>query len=519
MSKSKHFTWVIVPIGIIAGLIIGMTIVDRDRGHLETVAELAGPVSAEAAEKSGQKYTCGMHPMIITDEPGLCPICNMELTPLKSSGGETAAKPAGERKIKYWVAPMDPTYIRDEPGKSPMGMDLVPVYEDQAASGSIISIDPVTSQNMGVRMALVTRKDLSRTIRTVGLIGYEEPKQFSLNSKIDGWVERLYVNETGQFVKKGSPLLEIYSPALVSAQEEFLLARNNSQALAESPFPAIADGAIRLLESSRRRLKLWDISDRQIARLEKSGEVAKTLTLYAPYDGIVTAKMVKEGQFIKSGMELLAISDISKVWVYADIYEYEMPWVKVGQKARIVLPYVGSEPILSTVSYIYPFIEPKTRTVKARFDIANPDFNLKPDMYVNVWLESDPVVNALTVPAEAVLHSGEKQTVFVALGEGKFEPRQVKTGVQDEQGDIEIVQGLLEGEHVVISAQFMLDSESKLREAIQKMLEPKAPLAEQHAPADMKKAMSPDDLFADDIKKKKVQDDLESLFDDKKSKK
>ena len=397
---------------------------------------------------------------------------------------------------------MDPTFIRDEPGQSPMGMDLVPVYEDEAVTGSIISIDPVTSQNMGVRMTSVTRKNMSRTVRTVGLVGYEEPKQFSVNSKVDGWVERLYVNETGQFVKRGSPLLEIYSPVLVSAQEEFLLARNNSHSLAKSPFPSIADGAKRLLDSSRRRLKLWDISDRQIARLEKNGEVSKTLTLYAPYDGIVNMKMVREGQYVKSGMDLLMISDISKVWVYADIYEYEMLWVKVGQKAQIILPYVGSDPIESEVSYIYPFVEPKTRTIKARFDIDNPEFTLKPDMYVNVRLETEPVENALTVPVEAVLYSGERQTVFVALGEGKFEPRLVKTGLQSEEGDIEIVQGLLEGEHVVVSAQFMLDSESKLREAIQKMLNPEPP-----APADHKhegQSMKESD---------KDQKELESLFE------
>ncbi len=312
-------------------------------------------------------------------------------------------------------------------------------------------------------------------------------------------------------VKKGAPLLEIYSPALVSAQEEYLLARNNSISLAESPFPSIADGAKRLQEASRRRLKLWDISDRQITRLDKSGEVMKSLTLYAPYDGIVTMKMVREGQFIKSGMELLTLSDISKVWVYADIYEYEMPWVKVGQKARINLPYVGSEPIESTVSYIYPFVEPKTRTVKARFDIDNPDFVLKPEMYVNVRLESEPVTDALTVPVEAVLHSGEKQTVFVALGEGKFEPRLVKTGMQNDAGDIEIVQGLLEGEHVVTSAQFMLDSESKLREAIQKMLNPQPPSTEAHTHAsrDMNEQDEKmEDLFADDDKGKESLEDL-----------
>lgn len=506
MSTKTRSIIIIAMLGAIASLALSLIPTGMSRNPLDTVSQLVVPASAEAA----QQYTCGMHPMIITDEPGLCPICNMELTPLKKAGSEKSSVPTGERKIKYWVAPMDPTFIRDEPGKSPMGMDLVPVYEDEAATGSTISIDPVTSQNMGVRMAPVTRKDLSRTVRTVGLVGYEEPKQFSVNSKIDGWVERLYVNETGQFVKKGSALLEIYSPALVSAQEEFLLARNNSQSLVKSPFPSIADGAKRLLESSRRRLKLWDISEQQIKRLEKSGEVAKTLTLYAPYDGIVTMKMVREGQYIKGGMELMMLSDISKVWVYADIYEYEMPWIKVGQKAKIILPYVGIDPIESKVSYIYPFVEPKTRTIKVRFDIDNPDFTLKPDMYVNVRLETEPVENALTIPVEAVLHSGEVQTVFVALGDGKFEPRQVKTGVQSAEGDIEIVQGVLEGEHVVTSAQFMLDSESKLREAIAKMLERKATPVSTANMEEMDEKT--DDLFADDKPKGESKEKLDDLF-------
>ena len=211
----------------------------------------------------------------------------------------------------------------------------------------------------------------------------------------------------------------------------------------------------------------------------------------------------------------MTLSDISKVWVYADIYEYEMPWVKVGQKARIVLPYVGSEPIESEVSYIYPFVEPKTRTVKARFDIDNPEFTLKPDMYVNVRLESKPIKDALSVPAEAVLHSGEVETVFVALGDGKFEPRLVKTGLQSAAGDIEVVQGLLEGEQVVTSAQFMLDSESKLREAIQKMLNPESKVTgtDAHAGHDMAdKDEDMDDLFADDDKEKKDQASMEILF-------
>ncbi|ALC16623.1 RND family efflux transporter, MFP subunit [Desulfuromonas soudanensis] len=445
----------------------------------------SGPSPAHAEK---QKYTCGMHPFIIQDEPGTCPICGMTLTPLKAGTGDAgpAEKPKGERKIKYWQAPMDPTYIRDEPGKSPMGMDLVPVYEDEAPAGAVISIDPVTSQNMGVRTALVERRTLHRTIRTVGLVGYDEPRVYSVNAKVEGWIERLHVDETGQVVKKGQPLLEIYSPKLVSAQEEYLLALRNRATLKESAFPQIAQGAERLLESSRKRLQYYDISDRQIAELEKTGNVRKTLTLYAPFKGIVTMKMAFEGQFIKAGLELFKIGDISNVWVYADIYEYELPWVKVGQEAEVRLPFAGGKTITAKIDYLYPYVEPKTRTVKARLKFANPDFELKPDMYVNVRIKGSEVRGVLSVPAEAVINSGEKRIAFVALGEGKFEPRKLKIGLQDEEGYLQIAQGLLEGERVVTSAQFMLDSESKLREVIQKMLEPKKePSAEPAGEADL----------------------------------
>ncbi|PLX80952.1 MAG: efflux RND transporter periplasmic adaptor subunit [Desulfuromonas sp.] len=449
-----------------------------------------------------------MHPMIIVDEPGACPICGMDLTPLKASG--SVEKPQGERKIKYWVAPMDPTYIRKEPGQSPMGMDLVPVYEDEAASGSVISIDPVTSQNMGVRTAGVERRDLHRTLRTVGLVGYEEPKQYNVNSKVAGWVEKLHVSETGQHVKKGQALLDIYSPELVTAQEEFLLARDNHRNLSESRFPSIANGAKRLYEASRRRLQLWDISNRQIERLEQTGEVRKTLTLYAPNRGIVNMKMVQEGQYVKPGQDLLMLSDISSVWIYADIYEYQLPWVKVGQEAEIILPYVSEETRKAEVGYIYPYVEPKTRTVKARLEMDNPDFELKPDMYVNVRLKSQAVQDVLAVPVEAVLHSGEKRLVFVALGDGKFEPRQVKTGLQDDAGYIQVKQGLFDGEVVVTSAQFMLDSESQLREAIAKMLEPKKAKPKAAIKHDHGKDESMENLFGDEPPKKK--ENLEDLF-------
>jgi Cu(I)/Ag(I) efflux system membrane fusion protein/cobalt-zinc-cadmium efflux system membrane fusion protein len=435
--------------------------------------EVTAPEGENVAAEKAQ-YTCGMHPFIIKDEPGLCPICGMKLTPLKpGTGGQQAtAVPAGERKIKYWQAPMDPTYIRNEPGKSPMGMDLVPVYEDETATGGIV-IDPVTAQNMGIRTAPVERRDLSRTLRTVGLVTYEESRQYSINSKIDGWIEKLHVNQTGQMVRKGQPLLEIYSPELVAAQQEYLLALDSGRRLAESPFPEIADGARRLLDASRTRLSYWDISEKQIRELEQTRQLRKTLTLYSPYGGIVTEKKTFEGMRVMTGEELLQISDISSVWVNADIYEFEVPWVKVGQLAQVELPFVPGRVFVGKVSFVYPYLEPKTRTAQLRIVLANPGFELKPDMYANVRIETEPVANVLAIPDHAVLNSGKGQTVFVALGEGRFEPRAVQTGVTNDEGYIQILSGLSEGEQVVTSAQFMLDSESKLREAIQKMLAPK----------------------------------------------
>jgi len=444
------------------------------------------PVTDEAAvtEPAAEKvqYTCGMHPFIIRDEPGLCPICGMKLTPLKAgTGGQAVA----ERKIKGWRSPMDPAYVRDAPGKDAMGHDLVPVYEDGEGGGGagMVTIDPATIQNMGVRTAEVERRDLERTIRAVGLVTYEEPRRFSVNSKIAGWIERLYVNQEGQPVKEGQPLLELYSPELVAAQQEYLLALAHGERLGGTSFPEIAAGSARLLDAARTRLKYWDISEQQILELEQSREVRKTLTLYSAYNGVVTTKKAFEGMRIMAGEELLVISDISSVWVNADIYEYELPWLKLGQKARVELPFVPGKVYEGKVTYIYPYLEAKSRTVKVRVTLANPGFALKPDMYANVRIDTETVANVLAIPDHAVLNSGKGQTVFVALGEGRFEPRDVQTGVGDEEGFVQILSGLAVGESVVTSAQFMLDSESKLREAIQKMMQPEAPQPEA-APAD-----------------------------------
>ena len=388
---------------------------------------------AEAAEEK-QLYTCSMHPFIIRDKPGNCPICGMTLVPVRTTAGRR---------------------------------------EDEGAAGGIITIEPETQQKMGVRFAVVQQRDLTRTIRTVGLVGYEEPGQYSVNAKIDGWVERLYVNQTGESVRKGQPLLDIYSPDLVTAQQEYLLAVHNHEVLKTSPYPEIARGADDLLLASKKRLQYWDISDEQIEVLARTGEIKKTLTLYAAKSGVVTRKNVTDGAFVKSGAELYQLSDISRVWVYADIYEYELPWVKEGQKAVIQFPY-SRPPVSGKISKIYPYVEAKSRTVKARIDVVNTDLALKPDMYVNVQIEGQSVRDALTVPSEAVLRTGVQETVFVAIGEGRFEARRIRTGLESDDGDIQILDGLHEGEKIVTSAQFMFDSESRLREAIQK-LTPAAP--------------------------------------------
>jgi Cu(I)/Ag(I) efflux system membrane fusion protein/cobalt-zinc-cadmium efflux system membrane fusion protein len=439
-----------------------------------------------AGEDTGAKtqYTCGMHPFIIQDEPGLCPICNMQLTPLKGGAAGTAA---AERQVKHWVSPMDPTYVRDTPGQDAMGHDLVPVYEGGTAG--TVQIDPITTQNMGVRTEPVRRAALARTIRTVGVVAYDEPRQYSVNSKSDGWVERLHVNQQGQPVKKGQPLLEIYSPELVAAQQEYLLAVRGYQRLADSTLPQVGENARRLLDASRTRLRYWDISEKQIAALEQSGEARKTLTLYSPQGGVVTVKKVLEGMRVMAGEELLQIADLSRVWVNADIYEYELPWVKVGQTARVELPFAPDQVLSGKITYIYPFVQNETRTVRARIEFPNPGLALKPEMYANVLIDTAAVADALAVPEHAVLKSGRGQTVFVALGEGKFEPRAVVTGVTNDDGLVQILSGLKDGEQVVTSAQFMLDSESKLREAIEKMLAPKDAMPAAESKDDL------DDLF------------------------
>jgi len=422
------------------------------------------PAGADAAEKT--LYTCGMHPQVIQDQPGNCPICGMKLTAIRrtpgsptSSGGASAS---AERTVKYYKSSMIPGEVSPSPGKDSMGMDLVPVYEDEAAMDATIAIDPVTIQNMGLRTAVLTNGPLRRVIRTVATIDYEEPALADVTTKFRGWIETLHVDAVGAQVHRGDPLFEVYSPELYSAQTEYLLAlQAGSQTGAEG-----------LRETARTKLKYWDISPDQIAELEQTRQPRKTLRVLAPIDGFVVEKLAVDGQMVEAGMKLYRLADLALVWVHAQVYEQDLPFVRLGQEATVSLSYLPDRKFRGRVTYIYPTLDPKTRTVQVRMEFHNPGYFLKPGMFASVELVAELSPSTLLVPDMAVLRSGERNTVFVALDAGKFQARTVRLGARAQDDLLQVLGGLAAGERVVVSGQFMLDSESQLREAIQKMMDP-----------------------------------------------
>ena len=398
-----------------------------------------------------------------------------ESSPASKAGLQAGmVDPKTGKKIKYWVAPMDPTYIREQPGKSPMGMDLVPVYEEEGGEKeptSTIRIDPVTVQNMGVRTALVQEKPLVKYIRTLGNIRTDETKLYEINTKFAGWIEKLHVEFEGEVVRKGQPLFDIYSPELVSAQEEYLLALRQYENLSSSAYPSIREGAERLLQASRTRLLYWDLTDKQIREIEQAGKTRKTVTIHSPASGVVVIREATEGSYFKPGMRMYKIADLSTVWVDVEIYEYDLPWIHKGMAAEMDLSYTPGKRFYGKVLYIYPYLNPQTRTAKLRLEFPNPNYELKLDMYANVYLKSTVAKESVVIPQEAVIRSGVRNVVFISLGKGKFQPREVQLGMEGNDNEYQVLEGLKEGEEIVTSAQFMLDSESRLREAIEKMLE------------------------------------------------
>jgi multidrug efflux pump subunit AcrA (membrane-fusion protein) len=425
------------------------------------ITTFAASCSKNEPSKPAEKtlYTCSMHPQVVQDHPGDCPICGMKLVPVRKQPSSPAATTRSDsnRKVKYYKSTMMIGEISQTPRKDSMGMEMVPVYESEEETNAI-TVDPATVQKMGVRTAVVTKGPLRRVIRTVGVVDYNETALADVTTKFRGWIEKLYVDSTGKQVRKGEPLFDIYSPELYSAQNEYVL--------------ALGQGAGGLKASARQKLKLFDVSDDQIAELEKTRQPQRTLRVNAPIDGIVVEKMAVQGQMVEAGMKLYRLADLSLVWVQSQIYEQDLALLKLGQAAEVSLSYLPDRKFSGRVTYIYPTVDEKTRTARVRMEFHNPGLFLKPGMFATVELNAEIEPSALLVPDSAVLRSGEKNTVFVSLDDGHFEPREVTLGPRAENNTYEVLSGLKEGERVVTSGQFMLDSESQLREAIQKMLSP-----------------------------------------------
>jgi Cu(I)/Ag(I) efflux system membrane fusion protein len=408
-----------------------------------------------------QLYTCGMHPEIISDEPGLCPICEMNLTLIKNND----QKKSGEKKILYWRAPMDPNEIYNEPGKSKMGMDLVPVYEDESGAQGIVTIDPQVQQNMNVKTELVSKKRLSSKVTTNGVLLIDEKREYIVTTKVSGWTEKLYVNYTGQEVRKGQKLMDIYSPQLVAAQQELLTAISYQNTSSQSSLESIKKSGDELVENSLRKLQLLDVSESEINNLIETKKVRTSMTLYALNSGTVMHKNILEGEKIMAGAPLLRIANLTNLWLTADIYEYELSKVKLGSQASIKFNFLPEKNYSGKISFIYPTIEPTSRTAKIRIDVNNRNGELKPEMFANVVIEGIDLGEYPVVPENAVIRGGAKDIVILSIGDGKFKPMQIKLGSYAD-GLYQVLEGLTEGNKIVTSAQFLIDSESNLRAAI-----------------------------------------------------
>ncbi len=422
---------------------------------------------AEVSESEPLYYRNPMNPSVTSPVPAQDSM-GMDYIPVYAEEERSTA----DGEILYYRNPMNPSVTSPTPMKDSMGMDYVPVYAEGQSSDVVgtVKIDPVVVQNIGVRTAIAKSESISRTIRTVGRVEFNEERMARLHPKVQGWIEELYIDKTGETVTSDEILLSIYSPQLVSTQQEYLLALNNLAALGESPFEEIREGAKNLVKSSRERLQFLDVPEHQILELEKSREIKKSIHIHSPVEGTVLRIGVRQGQHVTPQQELYMLADLGEVWVLADIYENEIPWVNVGDDVEMTLTSVPGKTFTGEVDYIYPYSEAKTRTTKVRLVFDNPDLLLRPDMFSEVKILADTRQNSVVVPSEAVVRSGGKPQVFVVREPGKFEPRVVRLGVESD-GRIEVLDGVGDGEEVVTSAQFLVDSESKLREATAKMMD------------------------------------------------
>ncbi len=373
------------------------------------------------------------------------------LAPTNDAGGN-AGQTAGEPEILYWVAPMDSSYRRDGPGKSPMGMDLVPVYADDAAAPEgVVSIDPAIVQNLGVKTEPAQRGRLHRLVETVARVGYDEETIHHVHTRVDGWVERLVVKAAGDSVAKDQLLFELYSPTLVNAQQEYLAAlRGNSPVL---------------LDASRERLEALGVTEDEISELESRRTVRRRVSFFAPSDGVVAMLGVREGMYVTPATDAMAIANLDSIWVIAEVLERQAGWVAPGQAATVRLDYLPGETFEGIVDYVYPELDPVTRTLRVRLRFDNPRRVFRPNMYASVAIAGLPTDSLVHVPRRALIRGGNGDRVVLALGEGRFRPVPVEAGF--ESGDrVAILNGVEAGDAVVVSAQFLIDSEASTASAL-----------------------------------------------------
>ena len=421
--------------------------------------------SAGTGSKKVLYWIDSMNPSHKSDKPGKAPD-GMDLVPVYAESETSTATPAGEKKILYWVDPMHPAYKSDKPGIAPdCGMKLVPVYADgvSVATSTVkgyanVNLTSVRQQLIGVQTGMTEMRSLGPSVRTVGRVAVDETRLYKISTKFDGYIEKLYVNVTGQQIRKGQPLFSAYSPDLLSTQQEYLLAM---RAAKQSPS---------LLAAARQRLLLWDVTPGEIRELERTGAARKSLTIYSPANGYVLNKIAVEGARITPGEPLFEIANLDRVWIQADVYESELQFIRMGATATATLSYTPGRTWTGRVTFIAPTVDPMTRTVKVRSEFDNADGALKPDMFGDVVIEQ-PSRQVVVVPESAVLQTGTRSVVFVVKGEGMFEPREVSVGTKTDQF-YEVRSGLTAGEKVVTQANFLIDSESRLKAALAQMSGP-----------------------------------------------
>jgi Cu(I)/Ag(I) efflux system membrane fusion protein len=401
-----------------------------------------------------------MNPGHKSDKPGKAPD-GMDLVPVYAESETQAAAPStGQKKILYWVDPMHPAYTSDKPGIAPdCGMTLVPVYAGGAgpatstvAGYANVKLSSDRQQLIGVQTGMTEMRSLGRSVRTVGRVTVDETRLYKITTKFDGYIEKLYVNVTGQQIRKGQPLFSVYSPDLLSTQQEYLLAM---RAAKQSPS---------LLAAARQRLLLWDITAAEIRELERSGTARKSITIDSPANGYVLNKIAVEGARVTAGEPLFEIANLDHVWIQADVYESELQFIRLGAPATTTLSHIPGRTWTGRVTFIAPTVDPMTRTVKVRSVLDNADGALKPDMFGDVVIQQ-PERRVVVVPDSAVLQTGTRSVVFIVRGEGTFEPREISVGTKEDQF-YEVRSGLTAGEKVVTQANFLIDSESRLKAAL-----------------------------------------------------